>query len=152
MAEDTSGSGLSWLGYVGYALGATVLGGTVFAGTRRAQRVAAARSRLSTLLNSAAGSDARVVITGATSGVGEELSSVDWTFPGLCPNGLHWTPHDMRLTAVFQPGLVRRFDVRCQLQAHFAIDDRLQAELVFAFEDEVRHVCVYAHANVAAVQ
>ena len=74
MAEDTSGSGLSWLGYVGYALGATVLGGTVFAGTRRAQRVAAARSRLSTLLNSAAGSDARVVITGATSGVGEELA------------------------------------------------------------------------------
>ncbi len=64
-----------WSEVVSYALGAAVLGGLALTGSRRARRVASARSRLSELLSTAAPKgDARIVITGATSGVGEELA------------------------------------------------------------------------------
>ena len=68
---DEPGTTLSWLGYAAIA---TAVGGTVYAGVRRAARVKAARGQLSALLSAGAGNDARVVITGATSGVGEELA------------------------------------------------------------------------------
>ena len=74
MADEPASAGLSWLGYVAVALGATAVGGTVVAGVRRAARVKAARATFHTLLSAAAGTDARIVITGATSGVGEELA------------------------------------------------------------------------------
>ena len=74
MADEPASAALSWLGYAAVALGATAVGGTVVAGVRRAARVKAARATLHTLLSAAAGTDARIVITGATSGVGEELA------------------------------------------------------------------------------
>lgn len=73
--DGASGTEPSWPGLVGCALGAAVLGGIALSGSRRARRVAAARGRLSELvLSTASAGDARVVITGATSGVGEELA------------------------------------------------------------------------------
>lgn len=72
--ENNNATDLAWSGVVGYALGAAMLGIAAVTGSRRARRVAAARGRLTDLLDTAAGRDARVVITGATSGVGEELA------------------------------------------------------------------------------
>eukprot|EP01043_Picozoa_sp_COSAG02_P008860 COSAG02_NODE_291_length_25510_cov_9.433828_6_plen_355_part_00 len=85
MPGDSSGIGWGWSEAVTYALGAAVLGGAVFTGSRRARRVAAAKSRLSDLLSTAAAAgDARVVITGATSGVGEELAMEFGRHPSVC--------------------------------------------------------------------
>lgn len=68
-------SGGSWqrrdLGTLAAALGGCCL---LAAGVRRCRRVAAARRRLQELLRAAAGEDARVVITGATGGIGQELA------------------------------------------------------------------------------
>lgn len=75
MPGDANTPASSWAGFIGCALGAAVLGGIAFTGSRRARRVAAARGRLGDLLcTAAAGGNARIVITGATSGVGEELA------------------------------------------------------------------------------
>eukprot|EP00746_Dinoflagellata_sp_MGD_P121448 gnl/MRDRNA2_/MRDRNA2_56620_c0_seq1.p1 gnl/MRDRNA2_/MRDRNA2_56620_c0~~gnl/MRDRNA2_/MRDRNA2_56620_c0_seq1.p1 ORF type:complete len:367 (+),score=52.73 gnl/MRDRNA2_/MRDRNA2_56620_c0_seq1:75-1175(+) len=66
--------GVSWLGMVGITCGVGTLGVATYAAVRRAARVSTARKRLSELLIDAArGGSVRIVITGATSGVGEEL-------------------------------------------------------------------------------
>eukprot|EP00929_Paragymnodinium_shiwhaense_P119002 TRINITY_DN9089_c0_g1_i1.p1 TRINITY_DN9089_c0_g1~~TRINITY_DN9089_c0_g1_i1.p1 ORF type:complete len:377 (-),score=87.77 TRINITY_DN9089_c0_g1_i1:377-1507(-) len=64
----------SVLGKVGVTLGASLLSGAVLLGARHLWRVWTARWKLQTLLAAVAGEDARVVITGATSGIGEELA------------------------------------------------------------------------------
>mmetsp|Transcript_28695 Transcript_28695/g.66578 ORF Transcript_28695/g.66578 Transcript_28695/m.66578 type:complete len:365 (+) Transcript_28695:92-1186(+) len=65
-----------WLGKAGLALGGCIFGGFCIAGFRRMQRVTAARRQLQRLITLAIDggvSDARVVITGASSGLGAEL-------------------------------------------------------------------------------
>jgi len=67
-------AGLSWVGKASLAAGAAALGGCCVLAVKRLTRIAAARRRLQELLADAAGQDARVVITGATSGIGRELA------------------------------------------------------------------------------
>lgn len=76
MEEVLPGKAFAWfskadLGTVGLALGGCCC---LAAGARHLRRVAAARRRLRELLGAVAGEDARVVITGATSGIGQELA------------------------------------------------------------------------------
>eukprot|EP00927_Polykrikos_kofoidii_P077272 TRINITY_DN7422_c0_g1_i1.p1 TRINITY_DN7422_c0_g1~~TRINITY_DN7422_c0_g1_i1.p1 ORF type:complete len:357 (+),score=43.61 TRINITY_DN7422_c0_g1_i1:76-1146(+) len=59
---------------VGCALGVGTLGGCCLLGVQYMSRVRTARRRLYDLIANIAGADARVVITGATSGIGEELA------------------------------------------------------------------------------
>ncbi|CAE7216714.1 unnamed protein product [Symbiodinium sp. CCMP2592] len=66
--------GQSWLSQLVCATAA--LGGVACAAVfaRRAQRVSRARGHLQALLNASAGTDARIVITGASSGIGQEVA------------------------------------------------------------------------------
>ena len=68
----SGGAGLTALQCAALGLGAAAALGVAAAAVRRASRVAAARRRLAELM--APYTDARVVITGATSGVGAELA------------------------------------------------------------------------------
>lgn len=67
-------SGTSNVGTFGLVFGASALGGCCIACVRYVGRVSIARRRVYQLLAASSGDDARVVITGATSGIGEEMA------------------------------------------------------------------------------
>lgn len=67
-------AGLGWAGTAGCTVAAVGLGGWCLLVARKFSKSSAARHRLHVLLADAAGEDARIVITGATSGIGLELA------------------------------------------------------------------------------
>lgn len=74
VAAAGAAAGIGWLTKLGLTAGAGVLGGCCLLTARHVSRVVAARRRLQELLADVAGEDARIVITGATSGIGQELA------------------------------------------------------------------------------
>mmetsp|Transcript_14023 Transcript_14023/g.30462 ORF Transcript_14023/g.30462 Transcript_14023/m.30462 type:complete len:361 (-) Transcript_14023:153-1235(-) len=73
-ALAASFAGLTFLGKVCVVAGASAVGGCCYLSIRQMARTLVARQRLRQLLEEAAGEDARIVITGATSGIGLELA------------------------------------------------------------------------------
>uniref|UniRef100_A0A7S4QUW3 Protochlorophyllide reductase n=1 Tax=Alexandrium monilatum TaxID=311494 RepID=A0A7S4QUW3_9DINO len=76
MKDMCEASVFAWLGKAPLSTAGLALGSCccLAAGVRHVRRVAAARRRLQELLAAVVGEDARIVITGATSGIGEELA------------------------------------------------------------------------------
>eukprot|EP00428_Durinskia_dybowskii_P018359 CAMPEP_0170214150 /NCGR_PEP_ID=MMETSP0116_2-20130129/6702_1 /TAXON_ID=400756 /ORGANISM="Durinskia baltica, Strain CSIRO CS-38" /LENGTH=365 /DNA_ID=CAMNT_0010464707 /DNA_START=86 /DNA_END=1180 /DNA_ORIENTATION=- len=66
--------GLGWLGKTCLVLGSTAVGGCCVLVARHIGRVVMARRQLRLLLADVAGEEARIVITGATNGIGLELA------------------------------------------------------------------------------
>mmetsp|Transcript_55510 Transcript_55510/g.180042 ORF Transcript_55510/g.180042 Transcript_55510/m.180042 type:complete len:364 (-) Transcript_55510:132-1223(-) len=120
-------AGLGLIGKACVVAGATAVGGCCVLTVRRFARVAVARGRLHQLLAECAGEDARIVITGATNGIGLELANQFRRHPAV---SLLLGCRDMKLAArLFPEGVDGRVRV-----VHLEL---LDLDSVQSFTDEV---------------